>query len=122
MMNLSSRRLILSLFISAACWCNLTAAYAGETANNKSEDKTLKILTVGNSFADNACTYLQQITESVPGLSIEITKANLGGCSLERHASLIEACNKNTGSKPYPGDYCLEDLLKMDAYDFVTIQ
>ncbi len=122
MMNLSIRRFFLSLFVSAGCLFNLTTAYAGETANNKSEDRTVKILTVGNSFADNACTYLQQITESVPGFSIEITKANLGGCSLERHASLIEKCNKNNGSKPYSYTYCLEDLLKKNTYDFVTIQ
>lgn len=122
MMNLSIRWLIRSLFVSAACLFNLTTAYAGETANDKSEDRTVKILTVGNSFADNACTYLQQITESVPGLSIEITRANLGGCSLERHASLIKRCKEDDGSKPYSNTYCLEDLLKMDTYDFVTIQ
>lgn len=121
-MNLSSRRFFLGLFVSAVCLFNLTTAYAGETARNRLEDRTVKILTVGNSFADNACTYLQQITESVPGLLIEVTKANLGGCSLERHASLIEKCNTDDGAKPYSNAYCLKDLLKKDTYDFVTIQ
>jgi hypothetical protein len=121
-MNQSTRSFFLGLFVSVACLFNLTIAYAGETANDKSEGGTVKILTVGNSFADNACTYLQQITESVPGFSIEITKANLGGCSLERHASLIEACKEDDGLKPYSNTYCLGDLLKKDTYDFVTIQ
>lgn len=95
---------------------------AKEPGIQKEEKKSLKILTIGNSFADNASTYLSQITESVPGYNIEITKANIGGCSLEKHADLIAECEYNPGMKPYLEKYCLKDLLQMDNYDFVTIQ
>lgn len=93
-----------------------------EPVNNQELNKTVKILTVGNSFANNAITYLPQITASVPGCEILITPANLGGCSLERHANLIGECDNNSSLKPYQGKYCLKDLLLMDNYDFITIQ
>ena len=121
-MNLSIRRLLQCVIISSALLFNLPSLFAGETSGSKPSSKTIKILTVGNSFADNACTYLPQIAASVPGLSIKITKANLGGCSLERHVTLMKECESNPGLKPYSNAYCLKDLLGMDSYDFVTIQ
>ncbi|MCA1760760.1 MAG: hypothetical protein LC658_13410, partial [Bacteroidales bacterium] len=93
-----------------------------KAAIGKPEGKHVKILTIGNSFADNAVTYLSRIAESVPGYKISITKANLGGCSLERHVKLIKDCENDASLKPYQGKYCLRELLQMDDYDFVTIQ
>jgi hypothetical protein len=121
-MNLTIRRLLFSVFISVSWLFNLSAINVGETANSKQITKTVKILTVGNSFADNACTYLPQIAGSIPGMSVKITKANLGGCSLERHVTLMKECDNNSGLKPYSNAYCLKDLLEMDTYDFVTVQ
>lgn len=92
------------------------------TATGKPEGKQVKILTIGNSFADNAATYLSQIAESVPGYKISVTKANIGGCSFERHVNLIKDCENDASLKPYAGKYCLKELLQMDVYDFVTIQ
>jgi len=86
------------------------------------EVKTLKILTVGNSYARNAIQYLPQIAASVPGYSIIVTQANIGGTSMEDHVNLIDGCDTITGEKPYDKTYCLKDLLKKDSYDFVTIQ
>ena len=84
--------------------------------------KVVKILTIGNSFAENATTYLEQMAASVPGYAIEVTKANIGGCSLERHSSLIEACEEDPSLKPYGNEFCLHELLVREPYDFVTIQ
>lgn len=101
--------------------CLITGiSFAG---NGSKEDsvKTVKILTIGNSFADNACQYLQQITESVEGCNIIIGKANIGGCFLEKHANLIKECEKDTSIKPYRGK-TLKDWLVMDDWDVVTIQ
>src|SRR5690606_1077772 len=83
---------------------------------------TKSVLTIGNSFADNAATFLSQIAESVPGYTIEITKANIGGCSLEKHATLIEKCQEDPDLNPYYKKYCLQDLLTKEDYDVVTIQ
>lgn len=101
---------------------SFTPSQAGETSNKNNSTKTIKILTVGNSFAENACTYLSQIAESVPDYKIEYTKANIGGCSLEKHVRLITDCEKDTTLKPYRNKYTLLELLEKEDYDFVTIQ
>lgn len=98
------------------------ALQAKEHGTNYKGEVTLKILTIGNSFADNASTFLPQIAESVPGYKIEITKANIGGSSLEKHAELILECENNPGLKPYSNEYCLKELLGMEDYDYITIQ
>ena len=93
-------------------------------AENISEErttKTIKVLTIGNSFAHNACQYLQQITESVEGCNIIIGRANIGGCYLEKHANLIKECEQDTSFKPYNGK-SLKEWLVMDNWDVVTIQ
>jgi len=84
--------------------------------------KTVKVLTVGNSFADNACTFLKQIAESVPGCRVEISKANIGGCSFEKHAQLIKGCEADPKLKPYQSKYSLKELLQKEKWDVVTIQ
>lgn len=107
------RAVILSIFIFS---------FGIVTASNTSNEKTVKILTIGNSFADNACTYLKQIAESVDWCNIIIGKANIGGCSLEKHANLIKACKQDTLLKPYGEKYSLKDLMLKENWDVVTIQ
>ena len=85
----------------------------------------IKILSIGNSFSNNAHTYLHAIAESA---GVEIKNANLyiGGCSLERHVS-----NIRTNAAAY-GYYIngastgrratvMEGLLE-EKWDFVTLQ
>lgn len=105
------------LFVAFICVLHISARWEDKPVN-----PSISILTIGNSFADNACTFLPQIAESVPGYNINITKANIGGCSLEKHANLIGKCQENPNLNPYFDKYCLEDLLTMQDYDFVTIQ
>ena len=89
------------------------------------ESKTVRVLTVGNSFADNSLTYLPAISEAA-GHKLVVGKANLGGCSFERHWNHLAAYLKNPESKdgsPYSGGKSsLKDLLAKDQWDFVTIQ
>ncbi len=63
--------------------------------------RTIALLTVGNSFADNAVKYLPQITASVPGCKLLLATANLGGCPLERHCKLAAQSDKDASFKPY---------------------
>ncbi len=93
------------------------AKTSSKTVNNQ----TVKVLTIGNSFADNACKYLKQITESVDGCNIVIEKANIGGCYLEKHANLIKESESDPTCKPYNGKSLKERLLQ-DNWDVVTIQ
>ncbi len=111
---------ILTLALLASIlWAN--GFIAGST-DRDFKNKTIKVLTVGNSFADDAVSFLSEIAESVPGYSIHYTKANIGGCSLEKHVNLIKVCEDDPSQKPYAKEYCLKDLLLADNYDFVTIQ
>lgn len=107
---------IKTIALAAAALCISVSSLLAE------EVKTLKLLTVGNSFADNACTFLKQITESVPGCKLEFAKANLGGCSFGRHAKLIKDCEADATLKPYQQKYTLKELLQQDQWDVVTIQ
>lgn len=84
-------------------------------------EDTVKILTIGNSFADNATRYLEEITTSVPGKHIQIGKANLGGAPLDRHTDFIHQSKLDPTFKPYSGR-SLQEWLELDQWDFVTIQ
>lgn len=86
------------------------------------ETKTIRVLTVGNSFAGDACYYLRQITASVPGCKIAIGGANLAGSDLRRHANFIKECETDPSKAPYGGRCSLQHLLQQKKWDVVTIQ
>ncbi|MFK8110666.1 MAG: DUF4886 domain-containing protein [Rubripirellula sp.] len=89
------------------------------------EPRTVRVLTVGNSFAENALAYLPQITEA-SGNQLIFGKANLGGCSLERHwrhVEKFEANPEDPEGRPYgKAKQSLAERLKADQWDYVTIQ
>ncbi len=89
------------------------------------EGKKVKLLTVGNSFANNALKYLPHITQA-SGNELVVGRANLGGCSMERHwkhVANFEAGKTDKSGKPYSGGkYSLKDLLTQEQWDYVTIQ
>jgi len=88
------------------------------------EPQTVRLLTVGNSFADNALSYLPKIVDAA-GDKLVFARANLGGCSMERHwscAEAYEADHLNPAGKPYAGKSSLAELLRKDTWDVVTIQ
>lgn len=87
--------------------------------------KTVRILTIGNSFAENALTYLPQLAEA-SGHELVDGRANLGGCTLQRHwnhAARFEANPEDPEGSPYSrGKYSLKDLLGQEPWDFITLQ
>ena len=90
----------------------------------------LKILTIGNSFADNATRYLEDIVAAVEGIDLILGKVNLGGCSLEKHWNLVEQCDRLPEVKPYPfymtgvgtRSTTLKEALVSEQWDYVTLQ
>jgi hypothetical protein len=84
--------------------------------------QSLKLLTIGNSFADSAFVFLPKVVESVPGCSLVMDRANIGGCSLERHWKEHLKSESDPSYKPYQKKYSLKDLLTRDAWDIVTMQ
>ncbi len=89
------------------------------------QEKTVKLLTVGNSFADNALKHLPRIVEA-SGNKLIVSRANLGGCTLERHWKHVEnfeAGKTDKSGKPYSGGKnSLKDLLLKEKWDAITIQ
>ncbi len=90
----------------------------------------IKMLTIGNSFADNISAYLPQIMLGADD-EILITRANIGGCPLDKHwrlAMINEDDPTNPEGMPYYNpktekqNMGLKEALLMDKWDYITIQ
>ncbi|MGQ8337461.1 DUF4886 domain-containing protein [Sunxiuqinia sp. A32] len=106
------------IFISNIFFSEIS--FAGGVSKND-QVQLVRLLAIGNSFSDNACRYLSQITQSVDSCDILIGRAMIGGCSLEKHAKLIDACEQDSSLKPYEGK-TLKEILQQEEWDVVTIQ
>ncbi len=92
--------------------------------------KTVRLLTVGNSFANNALTFLEDIARSAGAAEFVVRRANLGGCSLEKHWNLSEYTARvpdyktyqDTGPDGEKREGSLQEALKADSWDIVTLQ
>ena len=93
--------------------------------------KIIRLLTIGNSFAENALAYLEAIANSTGKVRFEVMRANLGGCSLEKHWNLAEYTRRHPGYKTYslrsapdgkPAGGSLQEALKAAPWDYVTMQ
>ena len=85
--------------------------------------REIKVLTIGNSFANSVMGALRQVVAADPSCKIKIVGANLGGCSLERHWNNFAKSEKDPSFKPYAGNKkSLQELLAEDKWDIVTIQ
>ena len=98
--------------------------------------KELKVLMIGNSFSVCVGRNLPQVVKSVPGNSLELTSAQIGGCPLDKHSANLVQAEKDPSFKPYgvtvwnsknpaksqtrKGN--VNELLKQNQYDIVTIQ
>ena len=86
----------------------------------------MKILSIGNSFSDDAQRYLSAIA-SAEGVELETLNLCIGGCSFATHAA-----NVKSGDKAYlfhyNGDVECEELITLDDgiamrdWDIVTVQ
>ena len=87
----------------------------------------MKVLSIGNSFSDDAQRYLRAIAAS-EGVEIETLNLCIGGCSLERHADNIKS-----GARAYLFHYngdvnsdskivTIEEGISMREWDVVTLQ
>lgn len=85
----------------------------------------MKILTIGNSFSEDATRYLHQIARS-HGVYLEVVNICIGGCSLERHYRNMLGDKKDymlCYNGTFTGFYTtLEEALLSRKWDVVTIQ
>lgn len=101
-------------------------------AQSAQPKKTVKLLTVGNSFSGNATHYLADIAAAA-GDKLVLVRADLPGCPMERHWKAVEAAeadSKAEAGRPYSvsldggktENYSLEEILVSEKWDYVTIQ
>lgn len=89
----------------------------------QAQTKKYRLFIIGNSFSQNAASFLPQLTKE-GGITLETGRAELGGCSLERHWKLVETAEKDStdpAGKAYAGK-SLRQLLSNGTWDIVTIQ
>jgi hypothetical protein len=93
--------------------------------------KTIRLLTIGNSFADNALTHLEALAANSGTVRLEAGRANIGGCSLEKHWNLADYTSahpeyKSYANAPLPGNTrgpaTLQEALGAADWDYVTLQ
>ena len=86
----------------------------------------MKILSIGNSFSDDAQRYLRSVA-AAEGIEIETLNLCIGGCSLETHASHVKDGEREYLFH-YNGDVNCNDLITLDEglsmrdWDIVTLQ
>ena len=89
----------------------------------KGEQKSMKILCIGNSFSTDATRYLEAMAEG----ELMVRNCYIGGCSLQRHCANIEA---DAAEYEYQKDavavsdelVALSDALTREAWDWITVQ
>ena len=121
-----------SFFVWRHLMCLVLLLVGGDALfGEEPEASKVRLLTIGNSFANNATRYLSEICES-KGVELVLGKANLGGSSLKRHAEHLASYLADPASpegRPYrnPGvgqneKASLVELLQSEAWDYVTLQ
>lgn len=117
-------RFLLTLFCLSLAFCTLEA-------------KELKVLMIGNSFSTSVTKFLPQVVNSVPGHTLQLTSAYIGGCQLERHYNNLLKSEKDPQFHPYEittfdsaktphkqnhRKGSINELLKNNQYDIITLQ
>lgn len=105
------------LFSAIAVLLVLTLGVSG------SSGETLRLFAVGNSFSQNATTFLPQLAKA-GGHELVFGTAQTGGCSLERHWKAIEADLANPDCKEAKiyGGKSLKEIISKGRWDVVTMQ
>jgi hypothetical protein len=91
--------------------------------NVKEKREQLRLFIIGNSFSQNAAKFLPQLAKE-GGKELTIGRAELGGCSLQRHWEIVEAYEADPNDpkgKQYNGK-SLKMMLSEGTWDVVTIQ
>lgn len=92
-------------------------------AQDKPKAKTVRLLTVGNSFSQNATKYLDQIVESDGNVLIH-HRCVIGGSGPDQHLAKVAAHGKDPKDKAglYGTGKSLEEELVAEKWDIITIQ
>lgn len=109
-------------FVTAAAVAFLSAGIATR-AGEAQAPKTVRLLTVGNSFSANATHYLGELAAAA-GDKLIHRPIVVGGASLQLHAEKAQQFERDPGDKAglYSSGRSLKQELLAGTWDFVTIQ
>lgn len=112
----SSFRFLFALFA-------LTVSSSVLAQDKPAPQKTIRLLTIGNSFSEDATYFLDDLAAADGNLLIQ-TKAVIGGSPLELHWNKSQQHEKDPADKNglYGIGKGLKELLSDGPHDFVTIQ
>jgi len=96
----------------------LAALLCGIAPEAMAEGKTVRLLTVGNSFSRNATRYLGDLVRE-GGHSLIHRPLIIGGASFQVHA---DKAKRTDQAREYAKGFGLEEYLKAEKWDYVTIQ
>ena len=116
----SSHSCAIRLLRLGACCFGAILATSALTASG-AEPKTVRLLTVGNSFSANAMEYLDELVKA-GGHRLVLKQATIGGATMQRHLDHSAAHVKDPKAGLYAGGKSLDDLLAAEPWDFITMQ
>jgi len=102
-----------------------SSSFAADAAQDQ---KSVKILVVGNSFSGNALKHLKDIVKSDGSCVLRYEHAMIGGCPLEKHFNLAlkhEESPDAPEGKPYKmggKNVSLKEMLEAEKWQYVSIQ
>ena len=131
-MNKKSHRSFLAALVLV--FAVLSPVARGRCASDAPVAGEVKLLTIGNSFADDSTFFLPQFAKA-DGKMLVVFSANLGGHSLEQHVGYLKAFEADSADpkgSPYKNktdpqtgkkrDFSLRGALESAPWDYVTIQ
>ena len=85
----------------------------------------IKILSIGNSFSQDATAYLHQIAQSA-GVDLLTVNLYIGGCSLERHwhnvTNQLSEYELQINGESTGELISIQDALQREKWDYITLQ
>lgn len=113
------RTYILTLLLGVLCTLSVLAAEPGKPAAKK----TVRLLTIGNSFSQDATVFLDDLAAADGNLLI-LKTANVGGSPLKLHWDRAELRERDPqdSAGTYSAGRGLKEILSDGPHDFVTIQ
>ena len=107
----------------------VTESYKVTVMASWKKDGVLKILTIGNSFSDDATNWLYRIATSAGVEKVKLGNLYIGGCSLATHlnnalndASAYEYRVNDSGEWKTSENYKMSDAIRSENWDFITFQ
>src|SRR5205823_424729 len=114
---------LLLAIVTASSIRQATAEAPAATSAAARPTKTVRLLTVGNSFSRNATRYLEDLATAA-GHRLVHHQAYIGGSAMQVHWDKAQKFEKDPQDKAgyYSSKLSLKQELLAETWDFITIQ